>query len=101
MPPKLLRDALDVVLTWGPERMTPEVERLREKHPGTADEDLHEALQVAHQVMSHAERLAPDVKSNSVNGERQLAEEYPWITRSQASRAIQQGMYFHWKDSGL
>lgn len=101
MPPKLLRDALDVVLTWGPERMTPEVERLREKQPNTVDEELHEALQTAHQVMSHAERLAPEVKSNSVNGERSLREEYPWVTRSQASRAIQQGMYFHWKDSGL
>jgi len=101
MPPKLLCDALDVVLTWGPERMIPELERLREKQPDATEQELKEALEIGHQVLSYAEKLAGGIKANQVNGERKLLEKYPWVTKSQSSHVITQAMYYHWRETGF
>lgn len=101
MHPKLLRHALDVVLTWGPERMTPEVERLRQKQPSATEQELQDALQEAHRVISFAEQLAGGMKANQVNGERRLCDEFPWVKKSQVSHVITQAMYYHWRDTGL
>ena len=101
MSPKLLRDALDVVLTWGPERMTPELNRLKEKQPQTSDEERQAALQAAYQVLSVAEAIAPEVKSGETNATAQLQERFPWASDEQIARAIQQGLYAHWRDTGL
>lgn len=51
-------------------------------------------------ALSRAETLAPDVKSGRVNGTQVLREEFPWVTDDLAARAIQQGIYFHWRDTG-
>ncbi|MCC7433142.1 MAG: hypothetical protein IT363_00545 [Methanoregulaceae archaeon] len=101
MPPKLLRDALDVVLTWGPERMTPELDRLKEKQPKSSEEERQEALQTAYQVLSAAEALAPEIKGGATNATAQLREQFPWVSDDQLARAIQQGLYSHWRDTGL
>jgi predicted nucleotide-binding protein len=101
MPPQLLRDALDVVLTWGPERMTPELVRLKEKQPWASEEERQEALQSAYQVLSAAEAIAPEVKRGATNANAQLRESFPWASDEQIARAIQQGLYSHWRDTGL
>lgn len=101
MPPQLLRDALDVVLTWGPERMTPELERLKEKQPRASEAEQQEALRTAYQVLSAAEALAPEIKRGETNATAQLRERFSWASDEQISRAIQQGLYSHWRDTGL
>lgn len=103
MSDKVLRAALDVILQWGPERMTPEAERVRAltKRP-LSDDEVAEALMEAHRVLSYAEQLAPNLKRGLVSksGDRSLREKWRWLSQDQASRAINQGMYFHWRDTG-
>lgn len=94
------RQALEVVLQWGPERSVPELERLRISEPDATDDELTEALGLAQRVLSRAEALAPRVKMGSVLGTQIPREEFPWITDDLAARAIQQGMFFHWRDTG-
>lgn len=95
----VLVDALNVVLTWGPERAVPELERLRERQPLLSTEEAETALKQAWQVMRQAEALAPGVKTGGPGVQKLLAE-FPWVTEDQAGRAIQQGLYYHWRETG-
>lgn len=99
----VMRAAMDVILQWGPERMTPEAKRLRSlvKSP-LSDSEMTEALSEAQRVLSHAEQLAPSLKQglSAKSGDRTLRDKWPWLTKEQASQAINQGMYFHWRDTG-
>lgn len=98
----VLRDAMDAVLLWGPERMTPEIDRLREKHPGHSDSYLQAALLEAHRVLSEAEELAAGIKTGEIrDAHRRISEGRPWLSDEQVGRAVQQGLYFHWRDTGL
>ena len=94
---------MDVVLQWGPERMTPEPERLRAlvKSP-ISDDEVTEALREAQKVLSHAEQVAPKLKQGlfAKSGDRTLRDKWPWLSQEQAAQAINQGMYFHWRDTG-
>ena len=97
------RSALDVVLTWGPERATPEGERLLERHPGLDAATVTDALAEAHRVMGRAEELAPGIKGvgRSTTTRRAIEQEHPWLTDDLLDRAVQQGLYSHWRDTGL
>ena len=98
---ELLADALDVVLQWGPERAVPERDRLREKQPDVPDDELDMALHAAYSVLGQAEALAPGMKQGRIHdGTERLKSAFPWIDDESASRAIQQGLYFHWRDEG-
>lgn len=93
---------MDVVLLWGPERIVPEIERLRALQPGLADADLRSALDEAHAVLAEAEALAPGIKSGEIHDAgKRLSERWPWLTDSQIASAIQQGLVFHWRDTGI
>ena len=96
------RAALEVVLAWGPERATPEEDRLLATHPDLATADVTEALSEAHAVLREAEGLAPEIKgTGSASTTRsQIVAEHPWLGDEQLERAIQQGLYFHWRDTG-
>lgn len=87
-------------MTWGPERAVPEVERLRERQPSLTPEEYEAALREAWRVMGKAEALAPAVKDGRVMGIQDLVAEFPWVTDDQAGRAIQQGLYYHWRETG-
>lgn len=98
----VISDAMDAVLLWGPERMTPEIDRLREQHADVVDADLQAALHEAHRVLSEAEELAGGIKTGEIrDAHRRLSEGRPWLSDEQVGRAIQQGLYFHWRDTGL
>jgi len=99
---KLLSDAMDEVLLWGPERMTPEIERLRAKNSGLSDQELQAALDDAHRVLGEAEALAGGIKAGDIHDAgRRISKNRPWLSDDQIARAIQQGLYFHWRDTGL
>ena len=96
---EVMREALDIVLTWGPERATPEIDRLLAKFPDLFIGDVRNVLARCHQVISDATDLAPAVKANTLSmaqAETKLCEERPWMTDDQASRAMNQGMYYDW-----
>jgi hypothetical protein len=97
----ILMAAMDVVLTWGPERSIPEADRLRDHHPEITDSQVQAALAEAWRVMGQAESFAPDIKRGiSTNAHEILRRDRPWLTEDQASRAISQGLYSHWRDTG-
>lgn len=92
---------MDVVLTWGPERSIPESDRLRGLYPGLTDAQIQAALAEAWKVMGEAEIFAPEIKRGiSTNALERLRRDRPWLTEDQASRAISQGLYSHWRDTG-
>lgn len=99
---EVLRAALEVVLAWGPERATPEEDRLLAIHPDLDPADVTEALIEGHAVMREAEGLAPAIKgTGSASTTRsQIVAAHPWLGDEQLERAIQQGLYFHWRDTG-
>ena len=96
---RVLSDAMDVVLQWGPERMVPEDDRLRQKHPSLTDDEVRLALAEAWKVMTEAEALVPGIKRGTREGSN-LRLERPWLSEEQAGRAINQGLYSHWRDTG-
>jgi hypothetical protein len=96
-----LRAALDVVLTWGPERSTPEPERLAELRPNLDVNLIQQSLSEAHSVLCSAEELAGGAKAGSGPGVSVLLDRFPWLTEDRAQSAMSQGMYFHWRETGL
>jgi hypothetical protein len=101
MSDSVLTDAMDVVLQWGPDRMVPEADRLRRKHPNLSDDEAGQALAQAWKVMGEAEAFAPGIKRGSeTNATSRLQAGRPWLTDDQASRAINQGLYSHWRETG-
>lgn len=93
---------MDVILQWGPERMTPEPERLRSRvRENLSDQEVEQALSEARKVLSHAESIAPNLKQGGGSGNQSLQQKWPWLTSEQASQAISQGMYFHWRETGM
>ncbi len=98
---RVIRTAMDVVLTWGPERMVSEEDRLLIQHPELSPEQVQEALAEAHRVMRESESLAPGIKRGLLNsGHKELRRRWPWLTKDQAERVINQGLYYHWRDTG-
>lgn len=94
--------AMDVVLTWGPERMRPEIDRLRDSFPGIDDGSAKRALAEASRVLREAEDGAAVAKSSGVHQlENALRKDRPWLTSDQAGRAVSQGMYYHWRETGM
>lgn len=91
---------MDVVLTWGPERMVPEIDRLRKRQPALTDNELKQALSEAWKVLGEAEAHAPAVKSGGSGASQALMRNRPWLTAEQASQAISQGLYYHWRETG-
>lgn len=98
---KIRSAAMDVVLTWGPERSRPEMDRLRDKFPDVDDATASEALKDAARVLSEAESGAASAKSGNQRGlENALRKNRAWLTAEQASQAVNQGMYYHWRETG-
>jgi hypothetical protein len=99
---EVLRAALDVVLTWGPERATPEEDRLSAAHAGLGSEQVAAALSEAHAVLRAAESLAPAIKGTGAAPTTRsgIVAAHPWLTDDLLERSVQQGLYFHWRDTG-
>ena len=97
------RSALDVVMTWGPESARPDADRLLERHPGLDETTVQQALAEAHLVTSKAEQLAPAEKGvgDAPLTRADICHAHPWVTDDQLARAIQQGLYAHWRDTGM
>jgi hypothetical protein len=98
-----LRAATEIVLTWGPERGVPEPDRLRQKFPNLSDAEIQFALQEGHRVLSEATALAEGIKVGTIpkSGNQTLRDSRPWLTESLAGSAINQGLYFHWRETGM
>jgi hypothetical protein len=99
---RLHRSAMDVVLTWGPERLRPEIERLRERHPDADPMVAAAALEEGHRALADAEALAPAIKGAgpATTSKEEIRHRHPWLTDELLDRAVQQGLYFHWRDTG-
>jgi hypothetical protein len=97
------RSALDVVMTWGPEMARPAEERLLERHPGLDAVEAGRALAEAYLVTSKAEQLAPAEKGvgDAPLTRADIRRDHPWVNDELLERAIQQGLYSHWRDNGL
>jgi hypothetical protein len=97
------RIALGVVMTWGPEMARPAEERLLERRPGLDDTTVHQALAEARLVTSKAEKLAPAEKGvgDAPLTRADIRRDHPWVNDELLERAIQQGLYSHWRDTGL
>lgn len=102
-PDEVRRSALDVVMTWGPELARPVEERLLERHPGLDEATVDAALVEARLVTSKAEQLAPAEKGvgESPLTRADIMREHPWVSDELLGKAIQQGLYSHWRDTGL
>ncbi len=99
---KIRSAAVDVVLTWGPERIRPEIDRLRDSFPDVDEATAKEVLADAWKVLSEAEAGAGAAKSGNTRGlEKALRKDRPWLTSDQVSRAVNQGMYYHWRETGM
>lgn len=99
---KIKSAAMEVVLTWGPERARPEIDRLRDSFPDVDDATAKEALSLAAKALSEAEAGAGSAKAGNQRGlEKTLRRDRPWLTADQASRAVNQGMYYHWRETGM
>jgi hypothetical protein len=96
----VLTDAMDVVLQWGPEAQIPREVRLRRNHPNLTDDEVRIALDEAGKVIGEAESHAGNIKTGETGAFEALQKDRPWLTDQQTNHAIQQGMYYHWKDHG-
>ena len=90
-------------MTWGPESARPDVDRLLEREPGLDDTTVQQALTEARLVTSKAEQLAPAEKGvgDAPLTRADIRREHPWVSDELLERAIQQGLYSHWRDTGL
>lgn len=100
---KIRSAAVDVVLTWGPERVRPEIDQLRDSLPDVDDAEGGEALKAAWKVLSEAEAQAGNVKSGRMSESQlcaMLRKDRSWLTSDQAGRTVSQAMYYHWRETG-
>jgi hypothetical protein len=91
---------------WGPERRTPFRERLRQEDPSITPAEAAELEAWSNRAVDEATSLAElihhECPPNAVPGQtevwrrslRQLIENYGGIDEGQASRLLNQGMYF-------
>jgi hypothetical protein len=102
-PEALHRSAMEVVLAWGPERTVAELDRLLARHPGIDPAAAGSALTEAHRVMAEAESLAPELKGVGAapTTKQAIRRDHLWLTAELLDRAVQQGLYFHWRDTGI
>ncbi|MBI5321989.1 hypothetical protein [Bradyrhizobium sp.] len=98
-----LNGALDVVLAWGPERNRPVLVRLKERFPGCSDRELLEVETICDAIGSCGVRLADEIGDRDMTGDqalRILSERWPGLDADHAWRALWQGFYSYWRDSG-
>ena len=95
---------MEIALTWGPDRLIGEDVRLRKIHPNISDEESQLARSMAYQVISEAsEGIAEGTKSGRLTypeAKQLLMANRPWLTEELATRAISQGEYYHWRETG-
>lgn len=104
VPNNVLQTTMDVVLRWGPDRIIPEPERIRQVHPNLSDGEVQEARNLAYAVLTEAsQELAALLKEKQISrGDAvlQLQSNRPWLTEDQALQAINQGEYYFWRENG-
>ena len=77
-----------LALEWGPERMRPFDERVRERWPSVSDEQIAEALRVHDALLSRA----------CASRDAELAAEFPQLSAATIQRATWEGRYSRWRD---
>ncbi|MBN9503197.1 MAG: hypothetical protein BGO01_19660 [Armatimonadetes bacterium 55-13] len=93
--------AMETVLEWGPERMKTDDERLAVRCPGMSPKERAEAIRVCGQVTSRAYEYAAKAKSGGTHLViKALRKEWPGLSSENASRAVSQAMYYHWRETG-
>jgi hypothetical protein len=103
MNPDLLNGALALSLQWGPERMRPYTERLREQYPTLSEEearDLERQCGEAESLAWSEIERAYLKKITLEEAQERIAKAYPWIDASNHSMLQTQGQYYAWKDNG-
>jgi hypothetical protein len=106
---RVLNEALEVVLQFGPERARPAPERIRERLPHAPAAELDAALAQAHAVEDRAYALtAPgwplgtltdkEFRALSARALQALKVEFPSFTPDALSRALSQANYWHMRD---
>lgn len=100
----VLTSAMEIALTWGPDRLIAEDVRLRKIHPNVSDEEAQTARSIAYRVIYEAsESIAEGTKSGKLTypeARRRLMTNRPWLTEELATKAISQGEYYHWRETG-
>lgn len=103
MNPELLNDALALSLQWGPERMRPYAERLREKYPALSEEAARDLQRQCGEAESLAWREIERAYLNEITmaeAQQRIASAYPWINVENHASLVTQGQYYAWKDNG-
>lgn len=100
----ILSTTMDVVLQWGPDRGIPEPDRIRTVHPELSDDEVQQSRNIAYQVLIAAiNEIAPSLKMNEISRDEavgKLRSIWPWLSDEQALKAIGQGEYYHWRETG-
>ena len=95
--------ALRVTLEWGPNRSIPAEERLSRLAPGMTPEAMQAAFARCADLERLAYALAPQIKGGTRSqavAQRSLEEAFPGVEPDLAASAINQALYYHWKDEG-
>ena len=77
-----------LALEWGPERMRPFAERVRERWPQATDDEIAEAVAVHDRLLSLA----------CSDRDADLATEFPQLSPATIQRATWEGQYSRWRD---
>lgn len=95
--PDLLMKAMGITQVFGPQRALPREERLRKAAPSAGEPDLQQALAECDRVEARALHLAEAVREKTMSfgdAAQVLSRQFPWLPESQASRAMNQAMWF-------
>jgi hypothetical protein len=81
-------EVVALALEWGPERMRPFGERVRERWPDATDDEIAEGERMAGALLSRA----------CQDRDADLAAEFPLLSSSTIAAAAWQGQYSRWRD---
>ena len=88
-----LNDVIRMSLAWGPQRMVPLADRVRERYPDATDADIAAASAVADRLLSRA--IEHDAGEGPATT---LAEDFPDVDDDNRRDAAWQGRYSNWRD---
>lgn len=97
---KLFNQAFEVFKEFGPNRLIPRDQRLKEKFPDLSDDEISDLIQSFTEIEGYAFDLGFKVNLKELSyedGKHQLAEKYPALDEERVSGTFYQAMYFSCK----
>src|SRR6185369_11722466 len=99
----ILNTALEMSLEWGLVRSRPLEERLAERFPSLAREQIIALKLTAGEVESLAWREVERAYLNQITIQQaasSILDTFPWVSASNLSHLVTQGQYYAWHDNG-